>query len=484
MNVVDMVFYWARTDPHRLAIIQTEMMTTFEGLADAIESVSDRIDRLGLDKSEPIAVSIANPSFFVAAVFAVLRSEYSVALVHPPLYPQLQPAGIRNLIYDTQGLVLSGGRNIRFDMSWLPAATPTSPRKPYRHRAIGDVNIIAFTSGTTGLPKMHVQPRAALEQRFGDPVSGWAMGDHKRALIMPGIASRFGFNRLCDLMFAGKTACFASSSEDALWLINTFEVDTAVASPQQALGLAEIQEKRTRFPLVSLKSLRVAGAKASPEMIRRLRNLVCRKIIVSYASTEAGPVASAPYAAIEHIPDAVGFVVPDVEVEIVDESGAILPSGTDGLLRLRTPHQQLSRQTIQNGLSPAKRDSWFYPGDIGHLTEHGVLCITGRSSDVINSGGVKVSSVRIEEIVQGLPEIMEAAACGVMGPTGIEEVWIAIVTQAGVDIAEIKRRLKEHNEVKIEPAEVFVLEQLPRGDLGKVQKFRLKEQLLALKRGA
>ena len=153
MNVVDMVFFWAKTDPHRPAIIQTEMVTTFQGLADAVESISDRIDRLGLDQSEPIAVSIANPSFFIAAAFAVLRSGYSVALVHPPLYPQLQPAGIRNLIYDTQGLVLSGGRNIRFDMSWLPAATPSAPRKPYRRRSLGDVNVIRFTSGTTGLPK-------------------------------------------------------------------------------------------------------------------------------------------------------------------------------------------------------------------------------------------------------------------------------------------------------------------------------------------
>ena len=71
MNVVDMVFFWARTDPHRAAIIQPEMITTFRGLADAVESICERIDRLALDQREPIAVSLANPSFFIATAFAV-----------------------------------------------------------------------------------------------------------------------------------------------------------------------------------------------------------------------------------------------------------------------------------------------------------------------------------------------------------------------------------------------------------------------------
>ena len=72
-------------------------------------------------------------------------------------------------------------------------------------------------------------------------------------------------------------------------------------------------------------------------MGRRLRSQVCRDIIVCYASTEAGTAASARYDVIENIPEAVGFVVPDVELEIVDEAGAALPTGSEGLIRLRTP---------------------------------------------------------------------------------------------------------------------------------------------------
>src|SRR5258708_37700861 len=94
VHVVDMVFFWARVEPHRLAIIQPEMVTSFQGLADAIESISDRIDRLGLDAGEPVAISIANPSYYLAAIFALFRCGFSVAPVNPSLYPHLPSAGL------------------------------------------------------------------------------------------------------------------------------------------------------------------------------------------------------------------------------------------------------------------------------------------------------------------------------------------------------------------------------------------------------
>jgi acyl-coenzyme A synthetase/AMP-(fatty) acid ligase len=214
-----------------------------------------------------------------------------------------------------------------------------------------------------------------------------------------------------------------------------------------------------------------------------LRNQVCRDIVTSYASTEAGTAATAHYDAIEKIPQAVGFVVPDVDIEIVDEAGAKLTAGSEGLIRLRTPQLRLNADPRGPAPLPDDKTSWFYPGDIGRITEDGVLCVTGRSTDVINSGGVKVSATKIEEVLQALPEITEAAACGVMGPSGLEELWLAVVASGQLDVAEIKRCLQEHKDIGLVPAEVFVLDALPRGDMGKIQRFGLKEQLLKLKKG-
>src|SRR5262245_59647593 len=107
MHVVDMVFHWARVDPHRLAIVLPELVTTFAGLADAVDSISNRIDQLGLDPREPVATAIGNPTLSVAVVFALQRSGFIAVPADRSLVKLLQPNDIRNLIYDVQGFVAS-----------------------------------------------------------------------------------------------------------------------------------------------------------------------------------------------------------------------------------------------------------------------------------------------------------------------------------------------------------------------------------------
>jgi acyl-coenzyme A synthetase/AMP-(fatty) acid ligase len=110
------------------------------------------------------------------------------------------------------------------------------------------------------------------------------------------------------------------------------------------------------------------------------------------------------------------------------------------------------------------------------------LHFSGRANDVINRGGVKISGAKVEEILQSLPNIREAAACGIAGPSGLEEIWVAVVPDGPVDIADIGRILREHTDVGIAPDQVVVLDELPRGELGKVQKYRLRELLVNTKK--
>jgi len=480
MRILETVFYWAKVEPHRPALIQPEMVTDYEGLAAGIDSISNRIDQLGLDRQEPVAVSLANPSFFIATVFALWRSGYSAALVTPTHFPLLQASRIRNLIYDTQGQMLSGGRNIRFDMSWLPSANPKAARQPFQKQSNADGDLICFTSGTTGLPKKIVQAKAALEELLKYPFT-CAVGSHQKILILPGLPSTFGFNRVCEVLNVGKTACFAQGDEPALSLISTFGIELVIASASQALTLAEVRDKNPGYRVDSLKAILVGGGKITLQGIARIRAALCRNVISQYGSTEGGVVALAPFDRIESVLDAIGFVMPWCDVQIVDELGQPVPEGAEGLIRYRTP--QLMENVRMAGL-PNVRDGWFYPGDIGSLTTEGILCIAGRSSDVINRGGVKVSGLKIEEILQALPNIKDAAACGITGASGLEELWIAVVSNGAVNIEEIRRLLREHKDVRIAPDELFIVEHIPRGELGKVQKYRLKELMLECKRAA
>jgi len=460
MHVVDMVFHWARVDPHRPAIISPDLITTFAGLADAIDSISNRIDQLGLDPSEPVATVIGNPALSIAVAFALQRSGFSVAPANRGLIKHLQPNGIRNLIYDVEGFVASGGRNIRFDNSWLPPPSSTPTSRAYRRRPVGDVDLIYFTSGTTGLPKKFVQSRRGLDAhrvRFAADATRQSM------LIVPGLTGALGLNFACEILYSGKTVCRASAPRAMLELVGLFQIDSMVGSPRQVLGLTALKELRPDLPVDSLQTIIMCGATIGRQGVDRIRATLCRTVINAYASTEAGLAALAPYDLIEGIAGAVGFVAPWAEVEIVDNAGNPVPNGCDGMIRYRTV-----------------TDQWFYPGDIGHLSDDGILCLVGRTSDVINIGGTKIYARNIEEIVETMEDVREAAACGVKDAAGVEQLWVAVVPNGTVDGAALKARIQAHPHVSGHLSELFVVPELPRGDLGKVQKVRLKELLLGL----
>ena len=483
MSILDTIFYWAKVDPHRHAFVQPQIVTTYAALADAIESAAERIERLGINRQETVGVSVLNPSFCVVTVFALLRSGYSAALVNPAVFPLLRMAGVQNLIYDTQGLMLSGGRNIRIDSSWVPDAKPPGARntKPYRKPANAPGDVIMFTSGTTGLPKRVAQPMASLDTLAGYPIT-CASGPQRKILIMAGLRTTLGFNRVCEVMSAGKTACFAPDAESALTLIGLFGVEVAVMSAAQAMSFVKAKWANPGYRVDSLKAIFVGGGKVEPEGIRAIRAAICKNVINQYGSTEAGVAALTPFDKLDDRPGAIAM--PWTELQIVDDAGQALPADTDGFIRYRTPQLAENLKRAGSEEFPGVRDGWFYPGDIGSLTDNGILRFSGRSSDVINRGGVKVSASRIEAVLEALPQIKEAAACGIVGPSGLEELWIAVVGNGPVDTGEIEKLLRDHNDVGMEPDEVFVMDELPHGELGKVQKVRLKELLLSRKRSA
>jgi len=481
MKIVDTIYLWAEVLPHRAAIIQTEMVTTFQGLADAIESIGERIDHLNLSKQEPVAVCLANPTFAVATIFALLRRGYTAAPVNARLYPNLAGGGMRTMIYDTGDELPAGVRNIRFDPSWLPGPQQAGTPRAYRKRTSENPNIIFFTSGTTGTPKKVVQPAATLDHILSNPVTR-AAAAHQKVLVMGGLSSGFGLNRVCEVLYLARTVCFAADGISALSLINLFGIEVALVSATQALGLVETKRANPGLRTDSLRTIFIAGAKVQPEGIARIQSVLCRNVVDFYSSLETSIVAIASTDAPGGLSGAT--TVPGVEIEMVDEAGREVPRNVESFIRVRSPHLMENIKAASPNTITGVRDEWFYPGDVGSIDDNNVLHLVGRGSDVINRGGIKISGNRIEEILNAMPEIKEAAACGVFGSSGIEELWIGVVATGPIDIERIKNCLREHKEIQMEPDEVIFLDQLPRGDLGKVQKSRLKERLIELRRGS
>ena len=476
MNVVDMVDFWGRSQGRHAAIIQPDLTLTYGQLIAAIDSAAEYFSRHDIGKSGPVAVAISNPAKMLVAVLGLFRAGVNVVPAHQAILEHLSSVGVTAMVGERNGIVLSTGTNILFDDGWL-SRVPAS--KPIARRKNPDVNVILFTSGTTGRPKSIVQTQAAWEQRIMYS-KNTTFANFERALIVPGLTTSFGFNRACEVLYSGKTACFALFGEPTLWLVNNYDIDFMFASIQQALSLAEIQEKITRYNLKSLKAVRVGGSLITQEGVERIKRNLCRKVIVAYASSEAGMIAIANHDMIANIPNAVGFVSPEVDVEIVDQNGLPLPVGKEGFVRLRTPPFAAIHAAANPGQTRDATKVWYHPGDLGWLTEDSVLCIAGRSGDVINRGGVKLSSASLEEFLCSCEGVRDAGVCSVMGESGFEEAWVAVVFDSAIDLAAFRKTIETSDRFGRNIDKLFVVEAIPRAEAGKIQRNILKEMLQAI----
>ena len=179
----------------------------------------------------------------------------------------------------------------------------------------------------------------------------------------------------------------------------------------------------------------------------------------------------------------VGFPLPGVSLRVCDDAGQSLPVGEIGGIQVRGPnvfkgYWRMPEKTREEFTA----DGYFRTGDVGKVDERGYVMIVGRSKDLIISGGYNVYPAEIEGYINEMAGVAESALVGVPHPD-FGEVGVAVVVPrpgASLDpeaiIATLKSRLANF---KI-PKRCFVVPDLPRNTMGKVQKNLLRDQHKAL----
>ena len=184
---------------------------------------------------------------------------------------------------------------------------------------------------------------------------------------------------------------------------------------------------------------------------------------------------------ISHEPSAVGYALPNMQVEIVDETGAEVRAGQEGLVRGRSSYIAKIFAANHPEKATAAKDAWWYSGDLGRLTDDGILCIAGRADDLLNMGGVKVAAESLDEVARRYPGIKDAGVCGVLGQSGMDEAWFGIVSEGIIDLRDFKKWIEERQNEPIRVGDILVVDHIPRSELGKLQRHELKAILLAIK---
>jgi malonyl-CoA/methylmalonyl-CoA synthetase len=175
----------------------------------------------------------------------------------------------------------------------------------------------------------------------------------------------------------------------------------------------------------------------------------------------------------------VGFPLPGVGVRVHDDKGTPLPAGEIGGIEVKGPNVFKGYWSMpEKTADEFTNDLWFKTGDVGKIDAQGYVTIVGRSKDLIISGGYNVYPAEVEGYINDMAGVAESAVVGVPHKDFGEAVVAVVVAKPGatLDSAAIVAALKGQIANFKVPKQVFVVADLPRNTMGKVQKNLLREQ--------
>jgi malonyl-CoA/methylmalonyl-CoA synthetase len=480
---------------------------SWSDLERASAMMANLLDGLHIPKGSRVAVQVEKSVEAMMLYLATLRAGY----VFLPLNTAYQSAEIEYFIGNAEpAVVVCSGKNfgwvskIAFKAgtqhvftlnddrtgSLLERAAHCSDQHTPHVCAADDLAAILYTSGTTGRSKGAMLSHGNLlsnAQMLKD-YWGWVPGD-----VLIHALPIFHVHGL----FVAIHGALLNGSK-MIWMAK-FDPKTVIARLPDAtvfMGVPTLYVRMlgevalTRAQASHMRLFIAGSAPLLIETFKEWQDRTGHTILERYGMSETIMLTSNPYAAdaryanqTERRGGTVGFPLPGVQLRVHSDEGQELPVGEVGGIQVKGPnvfsgYWRMPEKTKEEFTA----DGFFKTGDVGKRDERGYVTIVGRSKDLIISGGYNVYPAEIEGYINDMPGVAESALVGVPHPD-FGEVGVAVVIAKPVAhiepeavIATLKSQLANF---KI-PKKCFVVPELPRNTMGKVQKNLLRDQYKSL----
>jgi fatty-acyl-CoA synthase len=269
-------------------------------------------------------------------------------------------------------------------------------------------------------------------------------------------------------------------AEEVLKTIEREKVTYVGAVPTMCERMLHVLESK-KYDTRTLRCLAITGGKVHPAVLEALKEMITPNIYRTYASTDSGQMAISKPSDMAAKPNAAGRPVWCVDLRIVDGDGKPMKVGEVGEIICQSPLATHGYYKNPEATNASFRDGWFYTGDLGYFDDEGFLFVAGRKKDMVKSGGISIYPLEIESILYSHPAILEAAVIGVPDDKWGEAVKAAVVLKPNAKLGaeELLGFCKERLSAYKVPKSVELRASLPHTEVGKVNKVKLKEMMLA-----
>jgi acyl-CoA synthetase (AMP-forming)/AMP-acid ligase II len=210
--------------------------------------------------------------------------------------------------------------------------------------------------------------------------------------------------------------------------------------------------------------------------MRQMEDTFGVPVLEAYGMTEAShQMASNPLPPARRVPGSVGRGT-GVEIAILDEAGAHLPTGSSGEVAVRGPNVIDGYENNPQANASSFSEGWFRTGDLGMLDGDGYLVLLSRIKELINRGGEKIAPREIDEALEAHPAVREAVSFGVPHPTWGEQVAVAVVVNEPVTEKELLAFCRSRLADFKVPSHLYFVDAIPKTPTGKIQRRFVAEQ--------
>jgi 2-aminobenzoate-CoA ligase len=488
----------------RPAIHCQDRVLTYGELAGRVGRLANGLRGLGLGPGDRVLLRFPNCPEFIVTWLACQK----LGVVPVPTMPLLRARELAYVVQDagTETAIVWGGLREELerartqapelkqlvvageaqagDLAWARLSDGQPARCPTAETSAQDVALIAYTSGSTGVPKGCVHQHVDLIGS-ADSYARYVLrpSEEDRFGGHPTLAFTFGTGGLLVYPFRFGASTVLSGPfepEGMLETIQRYRVTVVFCAPTSYRLMLRLPELETRFDLGSLR-LGVSAAEPLPaatytEWVGRtgkecLDGIGSTELFHIFVSSLPGTVR----------PGATGVPVPGYDCRVVDEEGHEVPRGTPGLIAIKGPTGCKYWRKPERQAEYVRFGGWNVTGDVYVQDDDGYFTYQCRSDDMIVTGGYKIPGPEVERVLDEHPAVAESAVVAAPDATrGFVPKAFVVLRPGHRGSESLVRELQEHVKRELAPfkypRQVEFVGRLPRTETGKIRRVELRQR--------
>jgi len=475
-----------------VAVLHGDRVLTYGELRRDVVRLANGLLARGHAKGDRIGLWSENSPFFVTAYLGIIRAglvavPFPTELTNQAFAQIVDNAGIKDVLVSRRflnRLKSWAGQtevNLLGELEWAGSLEPAAAQLPEIDSRL-DLAALMFTSGSTGAPRGVMVSHRNIECNTSDIVAYMALTPADRAMVVLPFSYCYGASLLHSHLMAG----------GSLVLNNEFMYPETVLQDmlqKECTGLAgvpstfQILLRKSRFRELAFPKLRwlqQAGGKLPNSQITEVvASFPQVRFFLMYGQTEA--TARLSYLPPERLADKLGSIgqgLPSTRLEVVNADGVPVRPGSDEQGEIVASGENVA---LGYWKDPAETSKYFragklYTGDLARVDADGFIFIEDRARDLIKSGGNRVCSREVEDLIAEMPEVVEVAVIGAPHELLGEAIRAFVVAKTGSRLTpeDVQNHCRKRLPSFKVPERVLFVEAMPHSESGKVLKTKLR----------